>query len=280
VAIKQALGREFSAERRILLDWDTKLYQHQGACRRVIAGSFQHWARTLVHLSPQGQRRRLQIVRNFLLFHARDHTVDFIPDLETFPRPAPPRAPRLLTEAEVARVLAATEQLPPSIENPFRAETLKIAFILLYCCGLRRGELLRLKIADFDLEQNILRIEKTKFHKSRLVPLNESVAQELIRFLALRRRKHLPAGGESFLVFSARRKGPQSVFAGRPFTALWQRLCLTAGVQDRRGRPPRVHDLRHSMATSALQRWYDQGQDVNARLPYCSASRKSGRRLS
>jgi site-specific recombinase XerD len=268
VALKQALGREFSAEQRILLDWDASLYRHQRVARRVSASAFQHWAKTLVHLSPQGQRRRLQIVRNFLLFHARDHTVDFIPDLDTFPKRRPPRAPRLLTEVEMARVLAVTEQLSPSVENPLRSETLRTGFILLYCCGLRRGELLRLKIADLDLKQNLLHIEKTKFHKSRLVPFHQSVAQELVRFLALRRRKHMPVGNDSYLVFSARRQSPHGVFVGSAFIGLWQRLCLAAGVQDGRGGPPRVHDLRHSMATNALQRWYDQGLDINAKLPH------------
>jgi integrase len=44
-------------------------------------------------------------------------------------------------------------------------------------------------------------------------------------------------------------------------------LCLAAAVLDGRGRPPRLHDLRHSFAVAALHRWYRQGVDVQARLP-------------
>jgi integrase/recombinase XerD len=46
----------------------------------------------------------------------------------------------------------------------------------------------------------------------------------------------------------------------------WQLLCLTTGVLDGRGRPPRLHDLRHSFAVESLQRWYRQGCEVQSKL--------------
>ena len=48
------------------------------------------------------ERNRMRVVRNFLLFHARQHPRTYIPDLKTFPRPSHPRPPRLVTPAEVA----------------------------------------------------------------------------------------------------------------------------------------------------------------------------------
>ena len=51
----------------------------------------------------------------------------------------------------------------------------------------------------------------------------------------------------------------------------WLRLCGSAGVLDRHGRPPHIHDLRHSMAVAALHRAYAQGQDPNALLPHLAS---------
>jgi len=48
----------------------------------------------------------------------------------------------------------------------------------------------------------------------------------------------------------------------------WQLLCLATGVVDERGRPPRLHDLRHSFAVTALDRWYQLGLDVSSKLPH------------
>ena len=43
--------------------------------------------------------------------------------------------------------------------------------MLLYGAGLRRGEVLRLSVADVDLPNSLLTIRDTKFFKSRLVPI-------------------------------------------------------------------------------------------------------------
>jgi len=138
----------------------------------------------------------------------------------------------------------------------------------LFCCGLRRGELLRLRLRHFDSTEDVLRIEETKFHKSRLVPLDCSVARELRNYVELRRRHRLPVQPESPLLYSNRRPAPADVYCAEALTSNWQYLCVTAGVLDEKGRPPRIHDLRHSFAVAALHRWYQQGVEVQTKLPH------------
>jgi integrase len=76
----------------------------------------------------------------------------------------------------------------------------------------------------------------------------------------------LPMAGEAFLMWS-RQRSPE-VYAGVTLGLLWHQLCASAKVLDAQGHPPRVHDLRHSAAVLMLQRWYDQGVDVQAKLPH------------
>jgi integrase len=207
----------------------------------------------------------MRIVRNFLLFHARQHPGTSIPDLKTFPRPSHPRPPRLVSPAEVGQLLATAGALPASHRNPLRAPTVRLALVLLFCCGLRRGELLRLRIQDFDRREDVLRIEATKFHKSRLAPLPPSVADEVRRYLALRRD---PLRPDAPLLSSNPGSEHETPYCGHGLAENWQLLCLTVGVFDERGRPPRLHDLRHSFAVAALDRWYRQGVDVQSKLPH------------
>jgi integrase len=171
----------------------------------------------------------------------------------------------------MARVLATAAQLAPSPDNPLRPETLRIALILLFCCGLRRGELLRLRLAQFDPGQSLLQIEATKFHKSRLVPLSDSVARELQDYLELRRRRHLATEINSCLIWSRRRPEPPVNYEGAGLSLGWRCLCRAVGVLDERGCPPRLHDLRHGFAVNALQRWYAKGDDVQSKLPHLAA---------
>lgn len=269
VDLKQTLGRSYTGETMVLRLWDDFLYRQFPKAGRVCASMFTDWTSTLTTLSSTRSRFSQRIVRNFLLFHARDHASTFIPDPLTFPKVAPVVTPRLISEAEMGCVLAVVRQLPPSVANPLRAETFYIGFLLLFCCGLRRGELMRLTLADLQEEQTVLHIRLSKFHKSRLVPLSSSVTSELRKYLQKRREKKLPMAPEAFLMWS-RHRSPE-VYAAESLGFLWQRLCVTAGVLNAKGHPPRVHDLRHSAAVLALQRWYAQGEDVPAKLPHLAA---------
>jgi integrase/recombinase XerD len=270
VANKQALGRQFGNEKRVLLHWDSFLYRRQGLAKTVSRTLFDRWAETLERLSPSVRRHHLCIVRNFLLFSARQAPVDFIPDLSSFPHASPPRPPRLVSAPEMAQVLATATRLKPTAGNPLRAQTVRVGLLLLFCCGLRRGELLRLQLGQIDQEQNLLRIQATKFKKERLVPLSRSVARELHSYLELRRQSKLPAEKESFLFWSPRCSGSPS-YAGDGLTNAWRQLCLTVGVVDERGRPPRLHDLRHSFILERLQQWYAAGEQVSNKLIYLSS---------
>jgi integrase len=141
---------------------------------------------------------------------------------------------------------------------------LRSAVVLFYTAGLRRGELVRLTLTDYDPAEQILRINATKFHKSRLVPLSRDAAHEMGIYLCSRRQLPYSADAPLFCSF---RKGFRPYSGGGLGRAL-SKLFRDAGVLTQDGRPPRVHDLRHSFAVSALHRWYREGVDVQAKLPF------------
>ena len=263
--MRRALGRDFQVEEVTLRRWDAFLLRRYGKACKVMPPMFQLWTQTMTGLTATVRRNRMRVVRNFLIFHARSHPHTYIPDLKTFPRPSHPQPPRLVLPAEVGRLLAAASALPASYRNRLRAPTVRLALVLLFCCGLRRGELLRLRVQDFDRRENVLRILATKFHKSRLAPLPRLVADEVRRYLALRRS---PLGPDAPLLCNSPCSGHETAYCAHALTDNWQLLCLTAGVVDGRGRPPRLHDLRHSFAVTALDRWYRQGVDVSNKLPH------------
>jgi len=263
--MRRALGREFQVEEVTLRRWDAFLLRRYAKARRVTPPMFQLWVETMTTLTATVRRSRMRIVRNFLLFHARQHPGTYIPDPKTFPKPNQPRPPRLVSPAEAGQLLATARELPASHRNSLRASTIRVALILLFCCGLRRGELLRLKVQDFDQRENVLRIWATKFHKSRLIPLPRSVADEVRSYLALRQSPFRPDGP---LLCSNPGSGHETAYCAHGLAENWHLLCLTARVLDERGRPPRLHDLRHSFAVAALDRWYRQGVDIQAKLPH------------
>lgn len=262
VALKQALGRAFAGEKRILAHLDSCLCR---AGSDLTAESFEAWCLTLEHLTSGVRRNWMRVARNLCLYRRRTEPSCFVPDPSQFPPLHQPVQPHIFAEDEVARLLGAADQLEPGSSSPLRRQTFRLAIVLLYTSGLRRGELLRLVIEDYDPIERTLLIRESKFYKSRLLPLSKDASQELECYLGARRRGGLSTAVEVPLI-STNRSG------GRPYTGvgLWSTtrdLFRTTGVQTAAGRDPRVHDFRHTFAVRALLRWYHAGDDVQAKLP-------------
>jgi integrase len=57
--------------------------------------------------------------------------------------------------------------------SPLYRQVARLALVLLYTSGLRRGETVRLTLGDYDPVEHVLLVRDSKFHKSRIVPALE-----------------------------------------------------------------------------------------------------------
>lgn len=143
---------------------------------------------------------------------------------------------------------------------PLRPLTYQTLWGLLACTGLRVSEALNLTRAQVDLDHGILRIEQTKFHKSRLVPLHPTTTDALRRYAVARDRQWGPCGKGAFLT------GPTGqALCYHSVSRTFRRLCCALGWYKGNGElsRPRIHDLRHSFACRRLLCWYRRGQNVH-----------------
>ena len=194
IELKQAMGRCFAVETTTLLDWDRFLHRRFRRVCTVRAEMFYGWATRLGHLAPTVRRHRLRIVRNFLLFHARSHPGTFIPDPLTFPKAMPPRLPRLVSVPEMGRVLEVARQLRPSHFNPLRAQTARVAFILLFCCGLRRGDPSQLSVDQLSVERItafLSQLESQRRNRASTRNVRLSAIHSFFRYLGSQSPEHL-----------------------------------------------------------------------------------------
>jgi integrase len=177
-----------------------------------------------------------------------------VPDHSSF-GPLPGRvAPHIYCEAEIVALLAAARQVGPS--DGLRAATYATLFGLIASTGLRISEALNLNDLDVDLEGRVLTIRRTKFTKSRQVPLHPSAIGPLAAYLALRRQHVRSTANTTFFVSSrgARRGEP---LGDRQAHRMFVQLREQLGWVDRGGHgQPRIHDLRHSFAVRRLILWH------------------------
>lgn len=202
------------------------------------------WTATMSS-TPRSHQWRLGEIALFARFlHAEDRAHE-VPHHHPNHSPTRP-APYIYTPEELARMLNAAGNLRQQKPSPLRRHIYVMLIGLLASTGLRVSEALNLRLDDL-LPDGVLHIRQTKFNKSRFVPMHASVVEALQAYLTVRRRF---AGMDDhvFLSVDAKPMGYRTVHGN------FGVILRKAGVGQDRSRRPRIHDLRHTFATRALER--------------------------
>jgi integrase/recombinase XerD len=265
IDLKRALGRRFDMPARTLQSLDRFLQEHKAQYADLNAAAFEAWCHSYEHVSSGVRRVRMLEAAAFCLYRRRTEPRCFVPDPSSFPSYHQRVKPYIFSEAEVAKLLSAASDLPRNPASPLRPEVIRLAITLLFTTGIRRGELLALTLGDYNRRESTLHIRETKFYKSRLLPINDSIAEEMDQYLQARARRKFPVSPVTALIWNAAWSG--GPYSGTALRHAIQPLLRRCGIVTAKGRLPRIHDLRHSFAVNALLRWYRTGADVEAKLP-------------
>jgi integrase len=186
---------------------------------------------------PATWARRLNKLRMFARYLQQFEPHTEVPDDTIFGRIGQRLAPHIYSDQEIVDLLAAARRLGPAR-------------------GLRGA-------TDVDLKLGRLTIRRTKFAKSRQVPVHPSTTDALKRYRALRNH-HVEITDESlfFVGTRGRREGcglslrqVHRVFVGLRDQMRWQ----NRGVPD----GPRIHQLRHTFIVRRVMLWHAQSVDID-----------------
>jgi integrase len=263
LAMRRRLG--FKLELHEFLLRSFAAYLEQQRARHVTTALALHWAQQPARAQPQQWARRLGVVRRFAVHLSASDPRTEIPPAGQLPYRPKRTAPHIYSDAEIERLLSAARQLRSP--SGLRAATYTTLLGLLVVTGLRISEAVALdEPDDVDLRAGVLTIRRTKFGKSRLVPIHTTTTRALRRYARLRNGVHPARTTPAFFVGE---HGCRLTV----WTIRWtfNRLSRQTGLRgpaDRRG--PRLHDFRHRLAVTTLLHWYRRGVDVEHRLPRLS----------
>lgn len=150
----------------------------------------------------------------------------------------PQKIPLVMSPDEIKRLLAMAKTL-----------RLQLLLSLAYGCGLRAGEVVRLRAGDIDSAQGIIRVVQAKGRKDRNVMLSKGLLALLRQWWQIRpknRDNGVPI--EQRWLFPGGRPGRP--LTPRQFGRLFHEAAVSAGIT----KPVTLHCLRHSFATHLLER--------------------------
>ena len=136
--------------------------------------------------------------------------------------------PNVLSKEEIKLILNA--------HNNIKHKTM---LSLIYSCGLRRSELINLKITDIDSNRNIVIIRQSKGKKDRIVPLSSKILEML--------RQYYPIYKPKIWLFEGQNRNEQ--YSEHSLQSVLKQALVKVKIK----KPVSLHWLRHSYATHLLE---------------------------
>ena len=239
-----------AAYRNDLLDLSAFLAKREQTLEAADAAALHDYlsAAATRRLSPRTLARRLSAMRQFYRFQLSEgaRADDPTSGLDS-PRLGRP-LPKVLSEAEVERLIGAAAAWPGE-----EGARLRCILELLYATGLRVSELVELPLAAAQRDPRVMLV-RGKGGKERLVPLGPPAREALAAWLECRARS-LPKGKTSRWLFPSR--GAEGHLTRQRCGQLLKELALAAGLDPARLSP---HVLRHAFASHLL----DHGADLRS----------------
>ena len=177
--------------------------------------------------SVSSQRQFISALKIFTVFYPQIKINNL-----SLERPKKSRTlPSVLSQEEVLRIIQYTQNIKH-----------RAILTLLYSCGLRIGELINLKLADFHVERKQLIVKKGKGRKDRYVSLADSFLPLLSNYY----HSYKPT-----IYFVEGQNGGK--YSAESIRSFLRKSCKKAGIR----KLVTPHTLRHSYATHLLENGVD-----------------------
>ena len=264
LAIRNALGFRLQAEGTLLRNF-VQFIKSKGNMHPIRAYMAVEWAcSSSASQGTSGQAARLGMARKFLSYLRATIPDTEVPDRGLVTCARRPK-PYIFSPEEIERIIASARASGPT--DSLRPHTLSTVIGVLAATGLRVGEAIRLTVDDVRLDAlpPHLIIRKTKFRKSRIVPLHTTAADMMRQYSDQRKRLQYDALSDAFFV--SEQGGHLN------HNSLWRwftRLTRKLGMWPTLGRRPCLHCIRHYFAIRRMLTWYQEGANVQALLPTLS----------
>ena len=178
--------------------------------------------------------------------------------------------PYIFSDEELSIIFASADNivLKDPKADPYIVIEFPVIIRLLYSCGLRVGETVKISMPDVDLDNGILRMLNTKGNKHRLVPMSSAMADILTRYCMA---MGLYGKNSGWLFPSSRNNEHMSAEAvKRRFSSILSANGIRLENRKKHERGPCLHCFRHVFAFKSFSQAERQGRHLDDSIPFLS----------
>lgn len=254
--VREALGYSRSTYSHYIPEFIHYCSQQYPNSSCISRKMFEGWILHRIFPSNRTFDEALSKIRVFTKYLAFTGRQTFIPD-DRYYKPYQKYIPYILSSTELSDLFYSTDHIVPDKYAPKKEYILPVLFRMMYCCGMRPTEPLRLRCQDVCLKTGEIFIRQTKNCKDRRIVMSEDLLQLCQTYDSQMGRReyffeHWKGGGLN----------PKWMLVQ------FHRCFESVGHPDRKRARP--YDLRHTFASNILMKWIDESQNVMSRLPYLS----------
>lgn len=254
--------------RRTMLLFDEYLCRVKHDVKEIPEAVIESWIKDISEgISPNTANQHVHYIRQLLLFLLNSGYNCFIPRTlithDTY-------VPYLYSDVDVEKLFAVADSMvvTRARKNKFVEKEMPLILRLLYCCGLRVGETVNIKVADLDFDRRLIILRVTKKYKQRLIPFGEDLAEILYRYCT---GMGILKDSEAYLFPS---EDVHSHISTNNVGNYYRSIRKLAGIGDdeslKSGRGACLHCFRHTFAVRAFDKNERDGIKASESVPFLS----------
>ena len=216
------------------------------------------YARINSNLSPNTIARNMGVFREFCKYLKLQKVEAYQIPNDIYTKNSNNYIPYIFSKKEMKNIYNSLNSVLNSYRyNYYRKTIYPLIIKILYQTGMRIGEVLSLKINDYDIENGILYIKDPKNNIERLICLPKNIIVELNNYIS----KFNYLFTENNVIFNTKSNAIEKYF---------YKVLKEVNI-NRTNTGPRLHDLRHTFVVHRIEKYAKEQVDFNAMLPVLQA---------
>ena len=269
LAYRKSLGYRSMPARYYLLLFDRYLVDNNADWDDFYPRFFLEM-RGRIPLEPTTVNHMLSMVRGCFRFLVRRGELTHNPLKDVPPLKENTVVPFVFSPEQVDQLLNVVSRRIRKNENFFLTDlAIYLVMLLMVRCGMRISEPVKLLRRHYRRDDATIFIEKTKFDKNRLIPVQKDVATQIENYLSVRETLR-PHDDNPYLLAGRKQKH----IADTTLRYVFHNAVKEIGLRQPRKvvgnvnfSPPTPHSLRHSFAINTLKSIRERGQSAQNALP-------------